>query len=444
MKILLVEDDEIIALTLLKILRDRHYIVDLATAGDLGWEYAKTYDYDLILLDIVIPKLNGIEFCKKLRKVGNLTPVLLLTAQNSSDKKVIGLDAVADDYVVNPFEISELLARIRVLMRRRNSLTAQILQWKKLSLNSNSHEVIYDNKILNLTPKEYRFLELFLRSGDRVLTREIILDSLWDVEEAPSENAIAAHIKDLRRKLKEVGADPNLIETVYGVGYRLKPLPNSPAEQNQVDENKARVRQKTTKALEGVWHKYEITYNERMAILEQANLAWQEGNLKGELLQQAQWAAHKLAGGLGVFGFARGSHLALVMEQLLNIELAGDRNRQFSELLTALKKSLKPNFKSQLNPVNRNRPVMLIVDNHPELEQQLTSQMTDAGMVFELVTDSKSFQKVLQTKVDAVVWSFSLADATVETLDDFSSIINQKLPLPVILFTDNNDRDNRF
>ncbi len=107
MKILLVEDDEFIAQSLEEILRDRYYVVDRAAEGQLGWEFVETYDYDLILLDIVLPKLNGIEFCQKLRSVGNQTPVLLLTAQDSKDKKVIGLDAGADDYVVKPFEISE-------------------------------------------------------------------------------------------------------------------------------------------------------------------------------------------------------------------------------------------------------------------------------------------------------------------------------------------------
>lgn len=143
MKILLVEDDKIIAQTLESILRDRDYVVDCASEGELGWKFIETYDYDLILLDLILPKLNGIEFCKRLRSAGNQTPVLLLTAQNSRDKKVIGLDAGADDYVVKPFEISELLARIRVLLRRRNSLESQILQWKQLSLNSSTHEVTY-------------------------------------------------------------------------------------------------------------------------------------------------------------------------------------------------------------------------------------------------------------------------------------------------------------
>lgn len=446
MKILLVEDDEIIARTLVDILRDRHYIVDLATEGDLGWEMVDAYDYDLIVLDIELPKLNGIELCQKLRNAGNQTPVLLLTAQNSNDKKVIGLDAGADDYVVKPFEITELLARIRVLLRRRNSIASPILQWGNLSLNPATQEIIYNKQILNLTPKEYRLLELFLRSGDRVLTREIILDRLWDLEEAPNESTVTAHIKDLRRKLKQIGADANFIETIYGVGYRLKPQERK-INENDGETGKRReteqIRQKTKAALAEVWQRYEGAYNERLAILERANQAWQTGKLRGQLLQQAQLAAHKLAGSLGVFGFSQGSHLALEMEQLLKIELEVNRSKQFSQLLIALQKSLKANFKSQLNPINRNRPVILAVDNNPELVQQLVDEMTAIGTIFGLVSQPSSMKKAFQMNFDAVIWEFSLADCSTKILDQFASIINATISVPVILFTDRHKHSDR-
>ena len=482
MKILIVEDDEPIAKTLESILRDRYYIVDCAADGELGWEFAEAYDYDLILLDINLPKLNGIEFCKRLRSAKNQTPVLLLTALDSSDKKVIGLDAGADDYVVKPFEISELLARIRVLLRRRDFLEAQIIQWEKLSLNSSTHEVTYGKKTLNLTPKEYRLLELFLRNGDRVLTREIILDRLWDVEEAPSENAICAHIKDLRRKLKQAGAEVDLIETVYGVGYRLKPM-NTTAVSDDSDRTEKALRQKTKEALAGVWQRSEATYNERMATLERANQAWQAGVLQGQLLQQAQRAAHKLAGGLGVFGFAQGSNLALEMEQLLKIESDKNRSQRFSELLIALKSSLKPSLKPQSNYVNRaldssaepkaqsvarrdlgvhalhggnprnglrcgqilsrNRPIILAVDSHPELVQQLVSEMTATDMMFGIVSQPASMNKALQMNFDALIWEFSLADCDAKALDNFALVVNDKVSLPVILFTDRQSPSDR-
>ncbi len=474
MKILLVEDDEIIAQTLLEILRDRNYIVDLAVEGELGWEMVQAYDYDLIVLDIVLPKLNGIMFCQKLRSVGNQTPVLLLTAQNSDDQKVIGLDAGADDYVVKPFEINELMARIRVLLRRRNSLASQILQWEKLRLNSSTHQVTYDGQIVNLTPKEYRLLELFLRSGElvikddtaihkaalegnRVLTREIILERLWDIEEAPNESTVTAHIKDLRRKLKQVGADPNLIETVYGVGYRLKPPCEPPKikaksaksvlpdqETNPKDREMQLMRQKTQEALAAAWHRYEASYKERLAILDRANAAWKSGMLKNPLLKEARKAAHKLAGGLGVFGFSQGSHLALEMEQLLTIELEVNRSKRFAELLTALKNTLKPSFSSQLSPLNRNRPVILAVDNQPELVEQLIAQMNTIGMKFERISQPGELKKVLQTKLDAAILEFSLAECNAKILDDFSQIINAKIPVPVILFSDRHQQSDRL
>lgn len=438
MKILLVEDDEIIAQTLKTILRDLDYVVDYAVEGESGWEFVETYNYDLIMLDVVLPKLNGIEFCKQLRTAGIQTPVLLLTAQNSNDKKVIGLDAGADDYVVKPFEISELLARIRVLLRRRNSLTSPILEWGKLKLNSNTHEVTYDDQALPLTPKEYRLLELFLRSGDRVLTREIILDRLWDVEEAPSNNTVSAHIKDLRKKLKQVGANADWIETVYGVGYRLKPIKVEVSRQ----KSSVTLRQQTKKALTGVWQKFEGMHNQRIAILEEANNAWQENNLKGQLLQQAQQAAHKLAGGLGVFGFARGSALALEMEELLKLESPGSRARQFSRLLTELKNSLKPNFEAKFNAIAQNLPVILVVDDCPELVQQLITEMAEIKMRYQLATQPKALTKALvQKNLDAVICPFSLTNSTAKILDDFARIFANKLLSPVILFTDCNNEN---
>ena len=472
MKILLVEDDKFIAQTLENILRERHYIVDRAGEGQLGWEFVETYNYDLIVLDIILPQLNGIEFCKRLRATGNQTPVLLLTAQNSSNKKVIGLDAGADDYVVKPFEISELLARIRVLLRRRNSLESPILSRGKLRLNSSTHKVTYDEQNLNLTPKEYRFLELFLRNGDRVLTRELILERLWDVEEAPSENTIAAHIKDLRRKLKQAGASADWIETVYGVGYRLKPLSDSAEDREEEistcsqpkkkdeSETEQLLRQQTKTALTKVWHKFEDSHNQRLEILELANRAWQENTLEGELLQQAQLAAHRLAGGLGVFGFSYGSRLALEMEELLTIESKQDRAKQFSELLSGLKKALEGNFKPKTQNLARNssilkkisvscvarhRPVVIAVDNHPQLAGQIMAEMTAVGMSAKLVSNSQAIALALeQDSLDAVVWNFSLAECTAKTLEKFAGIIGGQLPLPVILFTDSESQSERL
>ncbi|MBW4648244.1 MAG: response regulator transcription factor [Kastovskya adunca ATA6-11-RM4] len=221
-KILLIEDDERIAEALAEDLTDRHYAVDIAHDGQLGAELAESFSYDLILLDVMLPKVDGITLCRKLRAEGVSLPILMLTARDSVDDRVIGLDAGADDYLVKPFELQELSARIRALLRRGNSTFSPLLEWGDLRLNPNTCEVFYEARLLSLTPKEYSLLELFLRHNRRVFSRAQILEHLWSFEEIPEEATVKAHIRGLRQKLKSAGVPVNLIETVYGLGYRLK------------------------------------------------------------------------------------------------------------------------------------------------------------------------------------------------------------------------------
>ena len=222
MRVLLVEDDERISHVLAASLKDQRYTVDLAEDGEKGWDFLEAFAYDLILLDVMLPKLNGIGLCQRLRQSGYTTPVLMLTAKDTSEDKVTGLDVGADDYVVKPFDLPELLARIRALLRRGNVTSQPILEWEALRLDPSSYEVTYSDQPLHLTPKEYGVLELFLRSGNLVLSRSAILDNLWSFDDPPSEEAVKVHIKDLRKKLRKAGAPPDFIETVYGLGYRLK------------------------------------------------------------------------------------------------------------------------------------------------------------------------------------------------------------------------------
>jgi DNA-binding response OmpR family regulator len=222
MRILLVEDDERIAIALAETLRDRQYLVDIAADGEAGWELIEAFPYELILLDVMLPKLDGISLCQRLRRAGYMTPVLMLTARDTSNDKVMGLDAGADDYVVKPFDLAELAARIRALLRRGKETLPPVLEWEQLCLDPSSCEVTYAGHRLHLTPKEYKLLELFLRNSRQVLSRSTILDHLWSYEDPPGEEAVKVHIKDLRKKLRRVGAPPDFIETVYGLGYRIK------------------------------------------------------------------------------------------------------------------------------------------------------------------------------------------------------------------------------
>lgn len=221
MRILLVEDDDRIASPLAEDLRHQKHVVDIAKDGIEGWEWIQTVTYELILLDLMLPRLDGIALCKRLRATGVNALVLMLTARDTTTDKVIGLDAGADDYLVKPFELEELAARIRALARRSIETKPPVLTYQALQLDPSLHSVTYAGEALVLTPKEYEILECFLRHPAQVLTRSFILDRLWAFDQASGEETIKTHLTNLRRKLKAAGAAA-FIETVYGVGYRLR------------------------------------------------------------------------------------------------------------------------------------------------------------------------------------------------------------------------------
>ncbi|HEY9736002.1 MAG TPA: response regulator transcription factor [Trichocoleus sp.] len=222
MRVLVVEDDIQIADMLTEALTNRQYTVDVAQDGEMAWRWIEMVDYDLILLDVTLPKLDGIKFCQQLRDRTYSVPVLMLTARDTIADKIVGLDAGADDYMVKPFDLGELLARIRALLRRGSAVANPVLVWGQLAINPSTYEVTYADQLLNLTPKEYALLELLVSNGRRVLSRPGIIERLWSMSEPPTEEAVKTHIRTLRQKLREIGAPDDFIETVHGLGYRLK------------------------------------------------------------------------------------------------------------------------------------------------------------------------------------------------------------------------------
>jgi PAS domain S-box-containing protein len=329
MRILVVEDDELNSYVLSAILSNQNYAVEVAHDGDMAWDLIETYDYDLILSDIMLPKLDGISLCRKIRSSGRQMPVLLLTGCNSSHEKAIGLDAGADDYVVKPFEQEELVARVRALLRRSGTTVQPILEWGNLQLDPSSCEVHYADNLLSLTPKEYALLELFLRNHRRVFSCGMILEHLWSYEDTPGEEAVRTHIKGLRQKLKAVGAPSDLIETVYGIGYRLKQQEEEAKKTQEVEQPKAQKSQppqelptpeQTLTAIAGIWQKFQGRVDEQVRIIEQAIALIQMGLKLSDMherLSPAIKEAHTLAGSLGTFGLPEGSRLARQIEQLL-------------------------------------------------------------------------------------------------------------------------------
>lgn len=221
MRILLVEDDDRIAKPLAEDLRHQHHVVEVAHDGMEGWQYAQADKYDLILLDLMLPKLDGITLCQRLRASKCQSLILMLTARDTTSDKIIGLDAGADDYLVKPFELEELAARIRALSRRNVETHLPILSHGDLQLDPSICKVTYHDKLLSLTPKEYMILECFLKNPTQVLTRSALMDKLWEFDKSSGEETIKTHITNLRKKLKSAGSLTEIIETVYGIGYRL-------------------------------------------------------------------------------------------------------------------------------------------------------------------------------------------------------------------------------
>jgi two-component system OmpR family response regulator len=227
MRILLVEDDLRLAETLAEALSDQLYTVDIAANGLLAWDYVKNLDYDLVLLDVMLPGLDGITLCQQLRSQGYLMPILMITARDTVSDKITGLDAGADEYIVKPVNLGELLARIRALLRRGGTTSQPILEWGAIKLDPSTYEVSYANKNLSLTRKEYSILELLIRNGRRVLSRSVIIDHIWKLESPPEEDTVKVHVRSLRQKLRAVGAPDDFIETLHGVGYRLAIVSNT-------------------------------------------------------------------------------------------------------------------------------------------------------------------------------------------------------------------------
>ena len=221
-RILIIEDDEEILRVLRRVLTYEGYIVDTALTGMAGITLANEQAPDLVILDLMLPKMDGLEVCTQLQKIGN-QPILMLTAKDTLHDRVEGLDAGADDYMVKPFEIEELLARIRALLRRTVVDRIRVLEFGDLSLDSASRKAHRGDREIVLTAKEYALLDLFLRHPRQVLTREVIFDRVWDYDFGAESNVLDVYIRYLRQKLEE-GGEPRLIYTVRGVGYILREL----------------------------------------------------------------------------------------------------------------------------------------------------------------------------------------------------------------------------
>jgi DNA-binding response OmpR family regulator len=468
MKILVVEDDDLIAQTLRILLSNQNYAVEIAADGQSGLELVETFDYDLLLLDVRLPKLDGISLCRQLRSQGYQVPILLLTGQDSQHDKAIGLDAGADDYVVKPFDTEELVARIRALLRRANATAQPLLEWGALRLDPSSCEVIYENKLLSVTPKEYALLELFLRNNRRVFSCDAILEHLWAYDDMPGEEAVRTHIKGLRQKLKTAGAPATLIETVYGIGYRLNPVSGSTPK--KVEEERAvapthllldhqTIQQQTLTLIARVWHRFQAKVSAQVDLLEQAVAASLTQTLSPELQRQARQNAHTLAGSLSMFGFPLGGSFAQQIEQLLRSSqaLEPEQAQKFQEWVVGLRQEIEqtveqPSEAAMVEAViveaamveANHRPSLLIVEGDRALAEALASEGERQGFRSLIAPDLSLAKDLLQQEQpDIALLDLDVSSSLAESLALLKDFQQRMPPVPVLVFADQSSLTQR-
>ncbi|BAY91862.1 MULTISPECIES: response regulator [unclassified Tolypothrix] len=452
MKILLIEDDKQTNLVLAKALSTLNYQIETTNDGETGLELAKAFDYDLLILDVMLPKLDGISLCRQLRLEGSQVPILMLTAKDDISMRVMGLEAGADDYINKPFELSELIARIRALMRRGKTIVAKVLVWENLELDINIKEVTYAGKRLHLTPKEYGLLELFLQNPRRIFSRSVLLDRIWSADEFPGEEAVTTQIKGLRQKLKATGMTADFIETVYGLGYRLKEPKNQPQKQNLPSQNLSEKEQAEAKVMAVVANMREEflkSFSEKFELLEQAIAQLSTVTPDKRILKQAQAEAHRLAGSLGCYGFLEGSKIARDIEQLLERYTVPYQRiaLQLVELLKLLKQTLQQQPSSPVIPANAqitSSAHLLIVDDDTTLTERIKLEAISWGFNVDVAVDIKTARTILSlNSVEVILLDLSFPAKEENGLTFLAELSETHPEIPVLVLTTNNQLQNR-
>ena len=469
MRLLLVDDDEVLLDALSRHFIAQRYAVDLASDGEEAWEYIELFNYDLVVLDVMLPKIDGISLCEKLRAHHYSMPVLMLTARDRSTDIVKGFNAGADDYLVKPFNFNELTVRIHALLPREGQALSSILKWGKLSLNLNSLDATYDEQPLNLTAKEYALLELFLRNHNRVYSLEGIIESLWAFEDPPTEGAVRTHIKTLRQKLKGAGAAKDLIETVYGIGYRLKPREDSAQEQAETSLSDSQARREIAHAayqspdtaeIANLWLQHKKAMSDRLVVLENVAIALKNDSFNQELKQQANSAAHKLAGSLGSLGFSNGSKLARKIEAFLDLETfpQPEQIEPFNNKVRNLRDKFD-RYNPSSSSVLDSSPLLLIVDNDRDFTHSFTIEAAANNFRTTIATTASQAWELIRRNPPAIVLLkiFQIRTKTdrdscsMDSLDLLAQLQLQMPSLPVVvivsetaLFNTNKDFTNRL
>lgn len=458
MKILVVEDDELIAQTLSAILSMYRYAVEVVNDGQSALEMLEAFEFDVVLLDIILPKLSGLEVCKQARAKGIQVPILMLTARDSSQDKAAGLDAGADDYLVKPFDHEELIARVRALFRRGRRTQPSMLNFGELTLEPESCEVKYDQKNVRLTPKEYSMLELFLRNPTRVYSCGMILEHVWTHEETPGEEAVRTHIKGLRQKLKSAGGDADLITTVYGIGYRLKSQSAFPLTQDQKERPNAttessspgqQIKNEMNQRIDELWKTHQTTIAEQVNLIEVAVEAAMTRSLSMQSREIAIRNAHSLAGSLGTFDVQAGSKIARSIEMMLMAEtvLVESDVQQLKRWINGLRQAIEEKSfhlpERPTEPLRRN--MLLLFEPDRKLADQLRTGATQMGYIIQSASSLKNAITLVENILPTAIILDPMMGADREKVAEFFEEIEAlDVHIPVVIFTEQSSSELEY
>ena len=381
----------------------------------------------------------------------------MLTAQASTEDIVTGLDAGADDYLTKPFDPQQVLARLRALQRRQGKPTSdQALTWGNLVFDTVLTHVTYGGQELHLSPKEYALLELFLRHPKRIFSRGDVIDRLWSIDAAPSDATVTNLVKDLRRKLKAYGVPYDPLETVHGLGYRLKSPPDEADEPSlnqdlQLPEPPHAGSPSMTGAeipsLETIAQQFQARLQEKMADLYAVETAIQRDQLTADLQEQARAKAHKLTGSLGTFGYGQGSDLMRSIEHLLlaPFPLSPDQQHRFLDLLTTVKQVLAapPGFDAASAPGQEDQHI-LMVDADAAFTRDLATVAADLPLTLAIAPDhATAHHRLAENPPDVLLLNLGTTASQAETLT-FLQDLHQDFPdLPVLVLAEQDNLENR-
>ena len=468
MKILLVDDDMQIADLISRQLERNSYVVEIASSGEYAIDLLRVNPYSLLLLDVILPRLSGIEVCRKIRNQGDQIPILMLTGQGATRDKVSALDSGADDYMVKPFELDELTARVRALLRRNSDVSSTLLQYGELKFDPASQHLTYQDKPIALRPKEIAILELMLRYPTRVFEADVLLERLWNLADCPDKATIKTHIRSLRKQLNAAGAH-NVIETLYGRGYRLNPefLPSRPSEQlpranasancpyaGNHEANKDNQRSPIQRLIAQTWEEVQTLSWRRLSRLKSLVRSLQGSSQTTPLpmscqiaqwqqtLQEATGIAHHLKGSLGSFGFQAASLQAGRIETaLLNMMTASTVSMQIIQAQVNLLEQLlsqrmtHPPFgqskQPDERPISTAIPQVLIVSHDCLWMEQLRQPSQDLNIQVETCSPLTIDIYLLKQTPTAIVLDLSAAENELDLalLDVLVSNYGEHVPI---------------